>query len=59
MKLNYKITNHVKIAYDKEISLYKEFLGNKDYANAWHHLERSHIICMFYCIRLTYYMTSF
>lgn len=44
MKLNYKITKHLKIAYDKEISLYKEFLGNKNYANAWHHLERSHII---------------
>ena len=54
MKLNYKITNHLKIAYDKEISLYKEFLGNKDYANAWHHLERSHIIGQSYPIEHTY-----
>lgn len=54
MKLNYKIPKHLKIAYNKEISLYKEFLGNEDYPNAWHHLERSHIIGQSYPMDHTY-----
>ena len=44
MKLNYKTPKHLKDAYNKELGLYKVAFANKDFINAWHHLERSHII---------------
>mgnify|MGYP003669528998 FL=1 len=54
MRLNFKIKKHLKYAYYKEISRYKELLAKEDYPNAWHHLERSHIIGQSYPIEHTY-----
>ncbi|MEZ4802264.1 MAG: DUF3703 domain-containing protein [Gelidibacter sp.] len=54
MNLNFKIPNHLKDAYNKELGFYKIALANNHYSTAWHHLERSHIIGQFYPIEHTY-----
>jgi hypothetical protein len=54
MKLNTKIPNHLKQAYNVELEKYRLYLKNKQYSNAWHHLERSHIIGQSYPIEHTY-----
>ncbi len=54
MKLNFKIPKHLKDAYNKELGLYDVALANNDFTNAWHHLERSHIIGQSYPIEHTY-----
>lgn len=54
MKFNTRIPKHLKEAYNKELEQYNLFLLNKQYGNAWHHLERSHIIGQSYPIEHTY-----
>ncbi|MFY0630014.1 MAG: DUF3703 domain-containing protein [Flavobacteriaceae bacterium] len=54
MKFNIKIPKHLKQAYNKELKHYRSHLVNKQYNNAWHHLERSHIIGQSYPIEHTY-----
>lgn len=54
MKFNTKIPKHLKQAYYKELKQYNYYLENKQYGNAWHHLERSHIIGQSYPIEHTY-----
>ena len=54
MKFNIKIPKHLKVAYEKELEYYLFYLENKQHRNAWHHLERSHIIGQSYPIEHTY-----
>lgn len=54
MKFNTKIPKHLKQAYNKELKKYRFYLENKQYGNAWYHLERSHIIGQSYPIEHTY-----
>lgn len=54
MRFNVKISNQLKEAYNQEIKLYRYNLINKQYSNAWYHLERSHIIGQSYPIEHTY-----
>ena len=54
MKFNTKIPKHLKQAYNEELKQYSFYLENKQYSNAWHHLERSHIIGQSYPIEHTY-----
>lgn len=54
MRFNFKISNQLKEAYNQEIKLYRYYLINKQYTNAWYHLERSHIIGQSYPIEHTY-----
>lgn len=54
MKFNTKIPKHLKAAYKKELEYYQFYLESKQYHNAWHHLERSHIIGQSYPLEHTY-----
>ena len=54
MKLNTKIPKHLNQAYNKELKQYRFYLVNKQYGNAWYHLERSHIIGQSYPVEHTY-----
>jgi len=54
MKFNTKIPKHLKIAFNQELEKYNFFLLKNQYGNAWHHLERSHIIGQSYPIEHTY-----
>ncbi|ARN77704.1 hypothetical protein BST97_06665 [Nonlabens spongiae] len=54
MKLNLKIPEHLKIAYHEELQSYRHHLRHGHYTNAWHHLERTHIIGQSYPIEHTY-----
>ena len=54
MRFNIKISNQLKEAYNQEIKHYRYNLKNKQYRNAWYHLERSHIIGQSYPIEHTY-----
>ncbi len=54
MKFNTKIPKHLKQAYNKELKQHSFYLENKQYGNAWYHLERSHIIGQSYPIEHTY-----
>lgn len=54
MKFNLKISNQLKVAYNEELKYYRHHLLNKQYDNAWYHLERSHIIGQSYPIEHTY-----
>lgn len=54
MKFNVKIPRHLKKAYNSELRNYRYYLIKKEYDNAWHHLERSHIIGQSYPIEHTY-----
>ncbi|AOW22026.1 MULTISPECIES: DUF3703 domain-containing protein [Flavobacteriaceae] len=54
MKFNTKIPKPLKQAYNEELKLYSLCLENKQYNNAWYHLERSHIIGQSYPIEHTY-----
>jgi len=54
MKLNIKIPKHLKTAYNEELKYYYFNLKNGQYTNAWHHLERSHIIGQSYPVEHTY-----
>lgn len=54
MQFNTKIPIHLKQAFQNELAQYKHFLQHKQYGNAWHHLERSHIIGQSYPLEHTY-----
>jgi hypothetical protein len=54
MRFNLKIPNQLKEVYNEEIKHYRYNLINKQYSNAWYHLERSHIIGQSYPIEHTY-----
>lgn len=54
MKFNTKMPKQLKQAFKKELKEYYYFLENKQFSNAWHHLERSHIIGQSYPIEHTY-----
>ncbi len=54
MKFNTKIPKPLKQAYEEELKQYRLYLENKQYSNAWYHLERSHIIGQSYPIEHTY-----
>ncbi|GAA4243195.1 hypothetical protein GCM10022292_16890 [Winogradskyella damuponensis] len=54
MKFNAKIPKPLKQAYNEELKRYSFCLENKQYSNAWYHLERSHIIGQSYPIEHTY-----
>lgn len=54
MKFNVKMPKHLKQAYSQEIEHYRSYLINKQYNDAWYHLERSHIIGQSYPIEHTY-----
>ena len=54
MKFNTKMPKHLKQAYNEELKHYSFYLENKQYTNAWYHLERSHIIGQSYPIEHTY-----
>lgn len=54
MKFNTKIPKPLKQAYIEELKQYSFCLENKQYSNAWYHLERSHIIGQSYPIEHTY-----
>ncbi|WP_010521445.1 DUF3703 domain-containing protein [Aquimarina agarivorans] len=53
MKFNIKVPKHLKVAYNKELEYYRFYSKNKQHSNAWHHLERSHIIGQSYPIEHT------
>ena len=44
MKVNTKMPNKLKHCYIKELLAFKDNLQNNNLQNAWHHLERAHII---------------
>lgn len=54
MRFNIKIPKHLKQAYSKELELYRNNLVMEQFAIAWYHLERSHIIGQSYPIEHTY-----
>ena len=54
MKFNIKIPIHLKRAYNEELEQYNYCIENKQYGNAWYHLERSHIIGQSYPIEHSY-----
>ena len=54
MRLNIKIPKHLKQAYSKELELYRNNLEMEEFAIAWYHLERSHIIGQSYPMEHTY-----
>lgn len=54
MKFNIKIPKNLKQAYKNELEQYSYYLVNKQFSNAWYHLERSHIIGQSYPIEHTY-----
>ncbi|GGD13210.1 hypothetical protein GCM10011368_13960 [Hyunsoonleella pacifica] len=54
IKFNIKIPKHLKQFHRKELGHYRYYLVNKQYSNAWYHLERSHIIGQSYPIEHTY-----
>ena len=54
MKLNVKIPIHLKQAYQQELKCYNYSIENKQFNDAWRHLERSHIIGQSYPVEHTY-----
>ncbi|WP_010136791.1 DUF3703 domain-containing protein [Ochrovirga pacifica] len=54
MKINLRIPKYLKQAYLKELKYYRYYLDKKQYKNAWHHLERSHIVGQSYSMEHTY-----
>lgn len=44
MKLNFKMPELLKVYYKNELSLYQQALEQAKIKDAWHHLERAHII---------------
>ncbi|WP_397445630.1 DUF3703 domain-containing protein [Polaribacter sp. R77954] len=54
MHFNTKIPVLLKQAYKEELKQYNHYLGNGQYSNAWHHLERSHIVGQSYPLEHTY-----
>ena len=54
MRLNVRIPNTLKDAYNAELKQYKYYLKKEKYNNAWYHLERSHIIGQSYPLEHTY-----
>ncbi len=53
LKFNTKIPKPLKQAYIEELKQYSLCLENKQYGNAWYHLERGHIIGQSYPIEHT------
>jgi hypothetical protein len=54
MHFNTKIPLLLKQAYKVELKQYNHYLKNGQYSNAWHHLERSHIVGQSYPLEHTY-----
>lgn len=44
MKLNTKMPKLLQAPYSTELSSFEKACDEQDYANAWHHIERAHII---------------
>ncbi|MEY3501158.1 MAG: hypothetical protein RL308_2830 [Bacteroidota bacterium] len=44
MKVNTKMPDNLKPFYKKELLHFKDNLQNNNLQNAWHHIERAHII---------------
>ncbi|TGL75068.1 DUF3703 domain-containing protein [Leptospira jelokensis] len=53
MKLNLKMPNDLKFAYQNELKKYKEALAHKNDSLAWLHLERAHIIGQYHPVSHT------
>lgn len=51
---NLKIKPVLKEYYREEVSAYRNFLQQGKFAEAWHHLERAHIIGQAYPLEHTY-----
>lgn len=54
MKFNTKIPKNLKQSYNEELRRYSFCLENKQFGDAWYHLERSHVIGQSYPIEHTY-----
>ena len=54
MKFNTKMPKQLKLAFEKELKEYYYLIEKKQFHNAWHHLERSHILGQSYPIEHTY-----
>jgi hypothetical protein len=54
MKFNVKIPKDLKVAYNKELDLYRMYLCENNFGKAWYHLERSHIIGQSYPLEHSY-----
>ena len=54
MKFNTKIPVKLKLAFERELKKYRQYLNSGNYKKAWYHLERSHIIGQSYPIEHTY-----
>ena len=44
MKLNTRLPGLLKKPFQAELNTYKSFFAQKEFAKAWNHLERAHII---------------
>lgn len=54
MKLNTTIPEGLKLFYLNELNLYRSSLHSGNSSQAWHHLERSHILGQSYPLEHTY-----
>ncbi|MBA6316857.1 DUF3703 domain-containing protein [Cellulophaga baltica] len=54
MKFNTAIPEELKQHYNKELVFYRIALKERNLSNAWHHLERSHIIGQSYPFEHSY-----
>ena len=54
MRFNTKMPVSLKPFYNKELESYSEHFVNRNLQNAWHHLERAHIIGQEYPYQHTY-----
>ena len=54
MRFNTKMPASLKPFYNKELESYSEHFVNRNLQNAWHHLERAHIIGQQYPYQHTY-----
>ena len=44
MKLNWNMPDALRPYYEQELKLYQSYLNEQQFLNAWHHLERAHIL---------------
>ncbi len=54
MKVNVKMPSRLRYYYLRELVLYRSNLSGNSLTQAWHHLERAHIIGQLYPVEHTY-----
>lgn len=54
MKLNTRLPNQLNAPFESELKNYRKFFVQKEFANAWSHLERAHIIGQAYPLAHTH-----